>query len=283
MKQASVAVLLVVYAAVVVAGAPTFCSVCTEVTTALQNKLKNHEVTRQALEEACNSIGETSAKEICTYMVNEHGDRLLQLVQELKESEPAEVCSQIKEGVTCTDTTTCEGMINCVEGCGSDVLAVPVCVDGSWQCPAGFVSLDTCPQGTCWGVPPPNTVCEDGEWVPAARYHKVPLAAILISLASTITGFFLFVNLCMCMCRRRCRGNTSCCKYDTLVDLEQPKEDATTQVEPSAPLQPVQVMSEMWEPQLTQAPANQFPMMYYMMPYPHGYTMVPQDPTPEGK
>jgi len=47
-------------------------------------------------------------------------------------------------------------------GCRGDVGAAPVCMNGSWGCPAGAIDTRSC--GGCIGNPPPNWECGDGGW-----------------------------------------------------------------------------------------------------------------------
>lgn len=52
----------------------------------------------------------------------------------------------------------------CVDQCGSDFLATPVCRSGKWTCPAPMsMRSDECPPGTCF-IPPVVTCCApDGQ------------------------------------------------------------------------------------------------------------------------
>jgi len=44
----------------------------------------------------------------------------------------------------------CTGpQLECVRGCGSDIRAQAVCVDGTWTCPAGAMQQSDCPVGGC--------------------------------------------------------------------------------------------------------------------------------------
>ena len=75
---------------------------------------------------------------------------------------------------TDSDANTCGPMpsMSCVSGCGSDALAMPECIDGTWACPPDYpVNLDTC--DGCIGRPPRccdvgevlvDPICEGSSW-----------------------------------------------------------------------------------------------------------------------
>ncbi len=70
---------------------------------------------------------------------------------------------------TSTGTSTgtgpaCSGStFSCAESCGSDNFpAEAECKNGQWVCPSGTVNPDSCPPGTCWGLPLPCEVCTNG-------------------------------------------------------------------------------------------------------------------------
>ena len=53
----------------------------------------------------------------------------------------------------------------CATACGSDTLVEAVCAGTTWSCPDGSIDAATCPPDTCWGKPPPDEVCANGQWV----------------------------------------------------------------------------------------------------------------------
>ena len=53
----------------------------------------------------------------------------------------------------------------CATACGSDALVEAVCAGTTWSCPNGSIDAATCPPDTCWGKPPPDEVCDKGQWV----------------------------------------------------------------------------------------------------------------------
>jgi hypothetical protein len=70
----------------------------------------------------------------------------------------------------------------CVQFCGSDYFAEPVCRDGQWDCPPDFIRGEGC-EPTCWGLSPPccgpnqDTVpahCEDAGFVCPPGYTPGP-------------------------------------------------------------------------------------------------------------
>jgi hypothetical protein len=61
----------------------------------------------------------------------------------------------------------CEGLAPyCFVACGGDHFHddPAVCVNGAWDCLEGYLPAD-CPAGTCFGLPLPGEVCDDGAWI----------------------------------------------------------------------------------------------------------------------
>ncbi len=50
----------------------------------------------------------------------------------------------------------------CTFGCGGDFFEVPECVGGGWVCPPDTIPMDECPPGSCFGLPLPGEVCDEG-------------------------------------------------------------------------------------------------------------------------
>lgn len=79
----------------------------------------------------------------------------------------AAVCG---DGAFCT----CGGeaqTFNCVDFCGTDAVAGPMCENGVWRCERGLMPTSDCPPGTCWGEPGDccrNPRCVNGAWECAA-------------------------------------------------------------------------------------------------------------------
>ena len=62
-----------------------------------------------------------------------------------------------------TAAVTCEGDGLCAPACGGDVIGPSTCVEGRWVCDdPGWVLVDDCPPGSCFGLPQPGEVCRDG-------------------------------------------------------------------------------------------------------------------------
>ncbi len=74
-------------------------------------------------------------------------------------------------GWTCEEGALCEcegegASFFCTDVCGSDAFTDPTCGESGWTC-AGLVRSDSCPAGTCWGLPGDcciNPSCVDGSW-----------------------------------------------------------------------------------------------------------------------
>ena len=89
------------------------------------------------------------------------------------------------------DTASCPTLTEmCANGCGSDSLKPPDCVDSKWTCsPSPWVLISDCPANTCWGTPLPGERCSDQGWECRPDLNPTALSGCPALLCQECTGY----------------------------------------------------------------------------------------------
>lgn len=120
-----------------------------------------------------------------------------------------------------TSTTTTTGCNKpepvCVPGCGGDVIGQAKCVNDAWQCEPGWMFIDDCPAGSCFGLPYPCETCPNG-WACEPNAACVGSCDGVVCLECPAAGGQAIFGACECHCtdsgEYTCKLAGGCCNED---------------------------------------------------------------------
>lgn len=120
-----------------------------------------------------------------------------------------------------TTTTTATGCEKpeplCVPGCGGDVVGQPMCVGNQWQCEPGWMDIDDCPAGSCFGLPFSCETCPDG-WACEPNDTCVGSCDGIVCLECPAQSGKSIFGACECSCDEQeqyiCKLADGCCNAD---------------------------------------------------------------------